>query len=153
MFLKRAFFALDCYWNFVWFRRFCIFCPFSDLRNIIWRITGSNRDAKSCELGEHIRLFSPQCANFWPTRFFMLIFRHFPLSQGCTTCGLSSIANFLKILSSKRICCIFHDIRDKNAINQRVWTKTAVFSLTAYVLFAYFGFHTCTICQFREAIV
>ena len=32
--------------------------------------------------------------------------------QGCTTCGLSSLANFIKILSSKRVC-LFRDIRDK----------------------------------------
>ena len=38
----------------------------------------------------------------------------FETRQDCTTCGLSSPANFFKILSSKCVCC-FHDIRDKNA--------------------------------------
>ena len=51
--------------------------------------------------------------------------------QGVTTCGLSSLASFLKILSSKRVCCVFRDIRDKNAVNQGFWSKTAVFSLSA----------------------
>ena len=51
--------------------------------------------------------------------------------QACTTCGLSSLANFLKILSSKRVCCVFRDIRDKNAVNQGFWSKTTVFSLPA----------------------
>ena len=51
--------------------------------------------------------------------------------QASTTCGLSSLANFLKILSSKRVCCVFRDIRDKNAVNQGFWSKTAVFSLPA----------------------
>ena len=36
--------------------------------------------------------------------------------QGVTTCGLSSLASFLKILSSKHVCCVFRDIRDKNAV-------------------------------------
>ena len=40
-------------------------------------------------------------------------------------------SNFLKILSSKRVCCVFRDIRDKNAVNQGFWSKTAVFSLPA----------------------
>ena len=53
------------------------------------------------------------------------------LQQGVTTCGLSSLASFLKILSSKRVCCVFRDIRDKNAVNQGFWSKTAVFSLPA----------------------
>ena len=52
-------------------------------------------------------------------------------AQACTTCGLSSLANFLKILSSKRVCCVFRDIRDKNAVNQGFWSKTTVFSLPA----------------------
>ena len=52
-------------------------------------------------------------------------------SQAVTTCGLSSLASFLKILSSKRVCCVFRDIRDKNAVNQGFWSKTAVFSLPA----------------------
>ena len=39
-------------------------------------------------------------------------------SQAVTTCGLSSLASFLKILSSKRVCCVFRDIRHKNAVNQ-----------------------------------
>ena len=51
--------------------------------------------------------------------------------QAVTTCGLSSLASFLKILSSKRVCCVFRDIRDKNAANQGFWSKTAVFSLPA----------------------
>ena len=51
--------------------------------------------------------------------------------QAVTTCGLSSLASFLKILSSKRVCCVFRDIRDKNAVNQGFWSKTAVFSLPA----------------------
>ena len=51
--------------------------------------------------------------------------------QGVTTCGLSSLASFLKILSSKHVCCVFRDIRDKNAVNQGFWSKTAVFSLPA----------------------
>ena len=51
--------------------------------------------------------------------------------QGVTTCGLSSLASFLKILSSKRVCCVFRDIRDKNAVNEGFWSKTAVFSLPA----------------------
>ena len=51
--------------------------------------------------------------------------------QASTTWGLSSLANFLKILSSKRVCCVFRDIRDKNAVNQGFWSKTAVFSLPA----------------------
>ena len=51
--------------------------------------------------------------------------------QGGTICGLSSLASFLKILSSKRVCCVFRDIRDKNAVNQGFWSKTAVFSLPA----------------------
>ena len=53
------------------------------------------------------------------------------LTQGGTICGLSSLASFLKILSSKRVCCVFRDIRDKNAVNQGFWSKTAVFSLPA----------------------
>ena len=52
-------------------------------------------------------------------------------TQGGTICGLSSLASFLKILSSKRVCCVFRDIRDKNAVNQGFWSKTAVFSLPA----------------------
>ena len=51
--------------------------------------------------------------------------------QGGTICGLSSFASFLKILSSKRVCCVFRDICDKNAVNQGFWSKTAVFSLLA----------------------
>ena len=51
--------------------------------------------------------------------------------QVVATCGLSSLASFLKILSSKRVCCVFRDIRDKNAVNQGFWSKTAVFSLPA----------------------
>ena len=51
--------------------------------------------------------------------------------QGVTTCGLSSLASFPKILSSKHVCCVFRDIRDKNAVNQGFWSKTAVFSLSA----------------------
>ena len=51
--------------------------------------------------------------------------------QGGTICGLSSLASFLKILSSKRVCCVFRDIRDKNAVNEGFWSKTAVFSLPA----------------------
>ena len=51
--------------------------------------------------------------------------------QGVTTCGLSSLASFLKILSSKCVCCVFRDIRDKNAVNQGFRSKTAVFSLSA----------------------
>ena len=39
-------------------------------------------------------------------------------TQAVTTCGLSSLASFLKMLSSKRVCCVFCDIRDKNAVNQ-----------------------------------
>ena len=66
--------------------------------------------------------------------------------QASTTCSLSSLANFLKMLSSKRVCCVFRDIRDKNAVNQGFWSKTTVFSLPAtkmhYLLI--FGFHTCT---------
>ena len=53
------------------------------------------------------------------------------VSQGVTTCGLSSLASFLKILSSKHVCCVFRDIRDKYAVNQGFWSKTAVFSLSA----------------------
>ena len=53
------------------------------------------------------------------------------IHQAVTTCGLSSLASFLKILSSKRVCCVFRDIRDKNAVNQGFWSKTAVFSLPA----------------------
>ena len=51
--------------------------------------------------------------------------------QAVTTCGLSSLASFLKKNSSKRVCCVFRDIRDKNAVNQGFWSKTAVFSLPA----------------------
>ena len=47
-----------------------------------------------------------------------------PGTQAVTTCGLSSLASFLKILSSKRVCCVFRDIRDKNAVNQGFWSKT-----------------------------
>ena len=50
-------------------------------------------------------------------------------SQGGTICGLSSLVSFLKILSSKQVCCVFRDIRDKNAVNHGFWSKTAVFSL------------------------
>ena len=51
--------------------------------------------------------------------------------QTGTTCGLSSPSIFLKILSSKFVCCVFCDIRDKNAVNQVFWSKTNVFSLPA----------------------
>ena len=44
--------------------------------------------------------------------------------QGVTTCGLSSLASFPKILSSKHVCCVFRDIRDKYAVNQGFWSKT-----------------------------
>ena len=68
------------------------------------------------------------------------------IHQGVTTCGLSSLASFLKILSSKRVCCVFRDIRNKNAVNQGFWSETTIFSLPAtkmhYLLI--FGFHTCT---------
>ena len=47
--------------------------------------------------------------------------------SACTTCGLSSLANFLKVLYSCRVCCVFRNIRD----NQGFWSKTAVFSLSA----------------------
>ena len=53
------------------------------------------------------------------------------LPQAVTSHGLSSLASFLKNLSSKRVCCVFRDIRDKNAVNQGFWSKTAVFSLPA----------------------
>ena len=53
------------------------------------------------------------------------------VSQGVTTCGLSSLASFPKILSSKHVCCVFRNIRDKYAVNQGFWSKTAVFSLSA----------------------
>ena len=49
--------------------------------------------------------------------------------QGVTTCGLSSLASFVKMLSSKRVCCVFCDIRDKNAVDQGFWSKTTVFSI------------------------
>ena len=52
-------------------------------------------------------------------------------TQGVTTCDLSSLASFLKILSSKRVCCAFCDSADINAVNQGFWSKTAVFSLPA----------------------
>ena len=55
----------------------------------------------------------------------------FDAEQVGTICGLSSLASFLKMLSSKRVCCVFRDIRDKNAVNQGFWSKTAVFSLPA----------------------
>ena len=58
-------------------------------------------------------------------------FSSFALFMAVTTCGLSSSASFLKILSLKRVCCVFRDIRDKNAVNQGFWSKTAVFSLPA----------------------
>ena len=54
---------------------------------------------------------------------------HNMMDQGGTICGLSSLASFLKILSSKRVCCVFRDICDKNAVNEGFWSKTAVFSL------------------------
>ena len=44
--------------------------------------------------------------------------------QGVTTCGLSSLASVLKMLSSKHVCCVFRDIRDKYAVNQGFWSKT-----------------------------
>ena len=56
---------------------------------------------------------------------------HNTVQQGVTTCGLSSLASFPKILSSKHVCCVFRDIRDKYAVNQGFWSKTAVFSLSA----------------------
>ena len=51
--------------------------------------------------------------------------------QAVTTCGLSSLASFPKIMSSKHVCCVFRDIRDKYAVTQGFWSKTAVFSLSA----------------------
>ena len=61
-----------------------------------------------------------------------LCHKHLPgLAQGVTTSGLSSLASFLKILSSKHVCSVFRDIRDKNSVNQGFWNKTAVFSLPA----------------------
>ena len=71
--------------------------------------------------------------------FWCKIYNWNTLKQACTTCGLSSLANFLKILSSKRVCCVFRDIRDKNAVNQGFWSKTTVFSLPATKMH---GFHT-----------
>ena len=56
---------------------------------------------------------------------------HSSTQQAVTTCGLSSLASFLKMLSSKRVCYAFCDIRDKNAVNQGFWSKTAVSSLPA----------------------
>ena len=44
--------------------------------------------------------------------------------QGVTTWGLSSLASFLKILSLKRICCVF---RDKNTVNQGFWEQNSCF--------------------------
>ena len=56
-------------------------------------------------------------------------------TQGCTTCGLSSPAYFLKMLSSKCICWVFHDVRDKNAANQ-------LFLAVLQQKHIFFGFHT-----------
>ena len=64
--------------------------------------------------------------------------------QGVTTCGLSSLASFLKILSSKRVRCVFCDIRDKNAVNQGFWSITAVFSLLQ---------QTCIVCCPHSSIL
>ena len=50
-----------------------------------------------------------------------------PSHQGGTICGLSPLASFLNILSLKRVCCVFRDIRDKNAVNEGFWTKTSCF--------------------------
>ena len=33
-------------------------------------------------------------------------------------------SNFLKILSSKRVCCVFRDSCNKNAVTQCLWSKT-----------------------------
>ena len=41
--------------------------------------------------------------------------------QAVTTCGLSSLASFLKILSSKRVCCVFRDIRDNRGLRIEDW--------------------------------
>ena len=76
----------------------------------------------------------PSLNSFWSEVIQMYcVFKIFqqPWYQGGTICGLSSLASFLKILSSKRVCCVFRDIRDKNAVNQGFWSKTAVFSLPA----------------------
>ena len=48
-------------------------------------------------------------------------------------------SNFLKILSSKRVCCVFRDICNKNAVTQCLWSKKNVFSLPATKMH---GFHT-----------
>ena len=66
----------------------------------------------------------------WPENHAPL-FGGFDGDQAVTTCGLSSLASFPKILSSKHVCCVFRDIRDKYAVNQGFWSKTAVFSLSA----------------------
>ena len=36
------------------------------------------------------------------------------------------LQHVLKILSSKCVCCVFRNIRDKNAVNQVFLTKTTV---------------------------
>ena len=42
------------------------------------------------------------------------------MRQGCITCGLAPLTNFLKNLSSKP------DICDKNAVDQGFWSKTSI---------------------------
>ena len=48
-------------------------------------------------------------------------------------------SNFLKILSSKRVCCVFRDSCNKNAVTQCLWSKKNVLSLPATKMH---GFHT-----------
>ena len=48
------------------------------------------------------------------------------MEAGLHNLRLVLITNFfLKILSLKSVCCVF---RDKSAVNQGFWSKTAVFS-------------------------
>ena len=53
------------------------------------------------------------------------------LVSGCHNLRLVLISKFSKMLSSKHVCCVFRDIRDKYAVTQGFWSKTAVFSLSA----------------------
>ena len=59
--------------------------------------------------------------------------------QAGTTCGLSSPGNSLKMLPSKCVCCVFHDICDKNAKQLFL-----AFLQQKCIICWFFGFHTCT---------
>ena len=53
------------------------------------------------------------------------------LPTGCHNLRPVLTSKFSQNLSSKRVYCVFRDIRDKNAVNQGFLSKTAVFSLPA----------------------